>query len=95
MESWKLNTIEERRHDQSCLFLLEDYRKSDHKPETFLGSNPGEDDFCYSESKHDRRKTHRTLCFGEKIRNKLEIFPGLESLRIIIFLIVCIESSGP
>jgi hypothetical protein len=52
----KLNTIEERRQDQSCLFWLGDYGNKGHNPEKFvLGFSPGEGRFFSSETKYNRR----------------------------------------
>jgi hypothetical protein len=56
----KLNTIEERRQERSCLFRRGYYRNKAHNPEqSILGSIPGEDRFFSSETKYDRRTMRR------------------------------------
>jgi hypothetical protein len=60
----KLSTIEELRQDQSCLFRRGCYRNKDHASQkTVLSSIPGEDGFCSSETKHDRRTVPRQKLF--------------------------------
>jgi hypothetical protein len=46
---------EEKSQGQSCLFQRGDYRISCDNPKSVLHLNPGEDDFCSSETTHNRR----------------------------------------
>jgi hypothetical protein len=60
----KLNTIEERRQVQSCLFRRRYYGNKGHNTEkTGMGSSPDEDVFCNSETKHNRRMAPRQNLF--------------------------------
>jgi hypothetical protein len=63
----KLSTIEESREDESC-FEEEIAETKARTPKTVLRSIPGEDNFCCSEIRHDRRAAPRTKLFVSKRR---------------------------
>jgi hypothetical protein len=76
---------EEWCQDQSCLFRRGDCRNKGHNPDKFLGSIPGEDGFCCSETKHNRRALPGLKLFvlarritGTKAKT-LKNYPGLNS----------------
>jgi hypothetical protein len=55
--AWKPSPIEEWCQDQSCLFRQGDYKNKGNKQpqKSNLGLSPGEDGFCSSVTKQDRR----------------------------------------
>jgi hypothetical protein len=56
----KINRIEERRQDQRCLSRRGDYgNKGQNHEQSALSSSTGEDFFCRSVIKHDRRTALR------------------------------------
>jgi hypothetical protein len=64
----RLGTVQERRQEQSCLFLGANYRNKGHHSDKHLVSIPGEDTFCSSETKHVTRTALRIKqLFGEEI----------------------------
>jgi hypothetical protein len=54
------------------LFRWGDYRNKGHNPENVLGSSPGEDGFCSSVTKHDRKMAPRTtlLVSAERVHEQ-------------------------
>jgi hypothetical protein len=64
----KLSAVKERREDQSCLFRWGYGNKGHSSEKSVLGSSSGEDGFCSSEIKHDRRTAPSPRLFVSAMR---------------------------
>jgi hypothetical protein len=64
----KLRMIQEQRQDQSSFFEQEITETKAETPKTVLGLNSGEDCFCSSETKQDRRTAPRPKLLASERR---------------------------
>jgi hypothetical protein len=63
----KLSTIEERRHDKSCVSKKKIQKQKPERRKPILCSSPGEDGFCTSKTNHDRTGPKPKLYFSAGI----------------------------